>query len=153
MITKILVANSSAAHFYHIERLHADGKVNIRLTKTEDLSHLESRERVLDLVSDKSGSRQASSKSNTANGYEYKHDPKELEAENFAIELIKKIYNECGLEKEDEFLFIAPPHFHQLFTKHWRHPSPVIQYVPKDYTKHTMKELTERIQEYFYEKI
>ena len=79
----ILVANASKANLYDGTALHT-GKLEL----IEKLFHPESREKQLDLTSDRSGHFATDHKTRSA--YEKEH-PKDVEAEKFARELAHKL--------------------------------------------------------------
>ena len=140
MTTKILVANASQAHLFTVENLRVDN-----LSWVKDFFHPDSQKKGVDLVCDKSGAR--ASTGNQGGTYEPKHDAKDVAAEHFAIELVRLISEQHNLEKEEKFIIVAPAHFYSLLHKHGHHLFPNIEHIAKDYTKFTVKELTDVLRE------
>jgi protein required for attachment to host cells len=141
MVTKVLVANSSEAHFYSTENLR-DGDLHF----VKSFFHPESRMKVTDIVTDKPGFEQAIG--HQASAYEPKHSPKEVEAEHFAIDLVAMLGRTGEIKSGDSLIIIAPSTFYNLFTKHWHHSLANIEHIAKDYTKFTVKELTDKLREH-----
>lgn len=150
-LAKILVANASAASLFSVEHSWESDGLKLSLTKIQDFSHKESREKTSDFISDRPGSRQVPG--NVGGTYEYKNSPKDVEAELFAKILAKtlysEMYNEANLQHGEKLLVIAPAGFYNFFMKHWHYHAPIIEHLAKDYTKFTLKDLTAKLHEYF----
>ncbi len=134
--THIIVANASEARYY--ETTHVGQ--NMKLIKT--LSHPESREKGVDLTSDRPGRYH----SRTADGhgaYENRTPPKEVEAEHFAHEIAHMINEAVAAHQFDKLIVIAPPHFHGLLDKYFNAHvlAKMAHRIEKDYTKTPEKKL------------
>ncbi|MFA6408681.1 MAG: host attachment protein [Gammaproteobacteria bacterium] len=138
----VLIANSSEAQLFDAAELRS--KDVLSLAK---FAHPKSREKVSDLVTDKAGFVQ--NHGVAANAYEGKHNPKEVEAEHFAEELVKSVTEFCQKYQRSDLLFVAPAHFYNWFKKHWHHHNINIEYLGKDYTKLNARELTLILRKHF----
>jgi hypothetical protein len=148
MTIKILVANSSEALFFDGEELKTKD-----LHLLEKFVHPDSRKKNSDLVSDRAGT--SSNSGNTTNSYEGHHSPKDIEAENFAKELIASLHNycsSCGKNSGTRLLVVAPIHFFNLFLKHWHCCCVEMEHLAKDYTKFPIKELSAELRKHLFEK-
>jgi protein required for attachment to host cells len=139
MSTWMLVANASKADLYSFDNLCDD---NLQLIKT--FSHPESREKGSDLISDRPGHYQTDHSARSA--YE-KNDPKEIEAEKFAIELCKGLELDRTQNDYEKLIIVSSPRFYGLIQKHLSKHVPEVTHIPKDYTKCTIEELTKHIHE------
>lgn len=128
--TWILIANSSEARLYKSEKPFHE----IKLLK--EFSHPESREKVLDLVSDGLG-RYNVPVSSRGGIYEEPSNPKQVEADRFARELAEKLNKGRIKNQYSNLIIIAPPQFHGLLNKHFNnHVLNLIKTtLEKDYTK------------------
>lgn len=132
----VLVANASEAYSYATTRL---GK-SLELIKS--YQHPQSREKGIDLVSDRSGGYQISSTSHYGSRAQ-PTPPKEIEAERFAHSLVEELSHMLNRQQYELLILIAPPHFLGLLKK-YAHPrvlSTVIVNLEKDYTKLSRPEL------------
>jgi hypothetical protein len=148
---RILVANSSAAHLYNGDHLRMDKDLDL----IKEYSHPESRMKGSDLVSDRPGTAMhtANASKGTYSNYESKHDPKEVEAENFALELTKDVKNIfTPAHSDDELVIVAPAHFSKHFKKHWHGHAAELIHIPKDYVHLNIKDLSAVIREHLYGK-
>jgi protein required for attachment to host cells len=146
--TWILIASSSEAHFYAYNHDHYMNKERLKMNLLESYEHKESRMKDSDLVSGQLGHYNTP---HLAHGsFVPETDPKQHEAEVFAIELSKTLYHYCMENKYKHLILVAPPHFVGLLHKHLnKHVAEVIsQTIEKDYTKIPLKQLTEYIEEH-----
>lgn len=148
MYTKILVANSSEALLYNAEELRSKMLSKEHLIKK--FLHPDSRKKVHDLIEGDKG-RSQNDLGTMPNAYESKHDPKEVEFERFALELTHQLCSVGHLNATDKLLIVAPAHFYNLIAKHWHHKDVKIENLAKDYTKFTVKELSEVLREHLYQ--
>lgn len=146
--TWILIANSSEAHFYTYDHDHFMNKERLKMSLLESYEHKESRMKDTDLVSDQLGHYQTS---HLAHGsFVPETDPKQHEAEVFAIQLSKTLYEYCMDNKYRHLILVAPSHFVGLLNKHMdRHVKGVIsKTIEKDYVKIPLKQLSEYMEEH-----
>ncbi|MBN1684828.1 MAG: host attachment protein [Gammaproteobacteria bacterium] len=139
MLTWVLVANSSEAYLYQSENLRTEG-----LTLINEFRHPKSRKKGLDLLTDRPGHYGTDHGARSA--YE-KYDPKEIEAERFAKELIAELGQGGKVRDCKKIIFIAPPHFYGLLKKDLACHEAEIVHIAKDYTKLSPEELLSRIRE------
>ena len=144
MTTYVLVANASEASLYTIENLRVD-----QLEPVNQFKHPESRQKWSDIVSDKRGRFQTDHAARCS--YEDKNDPKDMEEETFARELIDEL-NALDIKTTDHesIILVAPPHFLGTLRKLTGDSFPEITDITKDYTQLTQDELLERIREHIY---
>lgn len=130
-IIYVLVANASEARVFETTRLGH----NLKLLR--EFSHPESREKEIDLSTDRPGSYE--SRDEAHGSMAYPSTRKEVEKDHFALELAKALDH----DGYDELVVIASPPFHALLNKHLKeHTKGKISYsVEKDYTKIPVKEL------------
>ena len=133
----VLVANASQAHLYATARL--GGALEI----VKEFSHPQSREKGLNLVTDRPGQKQTQGA--VHGGAVEKTDPKEVEAEKFAKELAVELDEGRTSHQFAELVLIAPPHFHGLLNKHCNPQTlnMVSKKLQKDYTHMRAKELSD----------
>lgn len=142
MTAWILVANASEAHLYSSKNLR-----NKDLNLVKEIFHPESREKGIDLTSDRPGHYQTNHKTRSA--YEKSH-PKKDEAEAFArqlAELLKNSHNEHNFE---QLVLIASPKFYGLLNKNIDFTLDNFTHIAKDYTKLTVKDLGEQLHKNLY---
>jgi protein required for attachment to host cells len=134
-MTWILVANASSA------RLFDKGASSKSLNLIGEFSHPESRQKGSELASDRPGHYQ--SKGTAHGAFTESSNPKELEADRFAQELVNKLEQGRVNNEWQDVIVIAPPHFHGLINKHL--PTMIKDKIKssfsKDYTNLTEKEL------------
>ncbi len=142
--TWILVANASTA------RIYENKGINKGLHLISQLDHPESRMKGSDLVSDRPGHMQS-----VGNGHGARQpatDPKQNEAEHFALDLAKILEQGRGENKYDRLIVVASNPF--LGTLKPRLPekvqSLVSDTIEKDYTKATEKELAGHLSHCIY---
>lgn len=134
-ITWILVANAGEA------RLFANHGPNKGLKLLKTLDHPASREKASDLVSDRPGHNQGVG--NGHGSYVPATDPKQHEAEVFALELAKELEQGRTSNSFERLIIAATPTFLGLIngTLSSQVKNMVSDTVQKDYTKATEKEL------------
>lgn len=127
-IIQVIVANSSEAKMYQTSELGQP------LNLVEEYSHPESREKGIDLVSDRPGRYKA--RMGLGRGAYSEAYPKEVEADRFARELAECL-NGINDYQYDDLVVIAPPHFNGLLNKHYSRNvrSKIKHVIEKDYTK------------------
>ena len=142
MKTWVLVANASEAKLYNSSNLRTDD-----LHFYKEYTHPDSRKKASDLVCDKPGRYD----NGTAGGGAYDSgNPKVVEAEHFALELIKEIKANCHPEETKLLIIVVPNSFYKLMIKHFNisaHHGDKTMHIAKDYTKYTVIELTQRLKE------
>ena len=145
MKTWILVANSSEAVLYEGENLRTDEMI----TFVKRFSHQESREKGDELVCDRPGHFKTDHSARSA--YE-KNDPKDLEAENFARELIATLHLGCNTHEFDHLVLVASPSFLGILQNIFSCKTPAlkIDHIAKDYTQLTPGELIIKIREHIF---
>ena len=133
--TWILVANASVAYLYCNEG------PNKGLVRVKTLEHAASREKGAELVSDRPGHSQA--RGNGHGAYNPAKTPKEVEAERFALEVVRELNQGRTRNAYQRLILVASPHFMGLINQqvdpHVRQM--VTDSIEKDYTKLTEKEL------------
>lgn len=142
MTTWILVANASDAKLYSCEHIHSQ---DVHFEK--EFQHLKSRLKTSEILADKSGNYRMS-KGAASSAYETKVTPKQMEAEYFAEELAKEIVKDYNEKKFSDLILIMPAHFHSLVTKHLHVHFKEKLFIPKDYTKFTIPDLSAAIKEH-----
>jgi protein required for attachment to host cells len=140
-ITWILVANSSYARI-----LGNDGpKKGLKLVK--ELEHPQSREKRLDLVSDRPGHNTGGTGSGRG-AFIPQTDPSKHEAENFALEVAKELEHGRVTQGYERLILVASNPFIGLLNNriggHVR--AMVSDTIEKDYTKATEKELARHLE-------
>lgn len=138
MDTWILVANASEAYLYKSANLYTGD-----LQFVEELKHPESREKGINLTSDRPGHYQTDHKTRSA--YEKSH-PKEDEAESFARELAALLKTGHNNHDYEQLILVAAPHFYGLLNKYINFTIDKCTHINKDYTKLTEKELLTKLQ-------
>ena len=143
MTTWILVANSAEAKILTSE--------NLRLTKElkllRKLEHPASRKKTSDIVSDKPGHYQTDGGAHGAFG---KNDPKDVEAEHFAIQLVHELKSAYDQNQYKHLVIFTPAHFYGLLEKHLnKHLSDIVHF-SKDYTRYPLERLAETVKEHLF---
>lgn len=133
--TWILVANASAAHLY------ANHGPKKGLQKLKEFEHAASREKGVDLVSDRPGHNK--SHGNGRGSYIPATDPKQNEAQHFALKLAKELEQGRTANSYQRLILVASAPFMGLINgslgSHVR--TLVSDSLEKDYTKASEKEL------------
>lgn len=138
----ILVANASYASLYSSKNLRTSD-----LDLVKEFSHPDSRKKVTDLVSSRSGSFRGRGKVCSNAAYE-RTNPKDVEAEVFAQELCKELKTVCT-EKSEKLYIITTAHFYGLLEKHLNCKA-AIEYIAKDYTRYKQPKLLEALREHIF---
>ena len=139
MSTWILVANASRAKILTTDNLRV-GKLDIM----REFAHPESRKKGLELAADKQGSYRTDEDGHGS--YSSKSDPKEVEAERFALELVNELKSGLGHNQFGELVIVASAHFYGLLKKHFQPSADLkIIHVSKDYTQCDVLDLHEKI--------
>lgn len=127
---RVVVANASTAKYYETS------KAGKKLDFVKEYTHPQSREKGIDLVTDRS--------------YFYnKLQPKEVEADRFAKQLADDLKHSKDIHQYEYLVMIAPPHFHGLLNKHCSNQVRlrIIHNIEKDYTKTPAKKLKSMLSE------
>ncbi|MES2366392.1 MAG: host attachment protein [Sulfuriferula sp.] len=142
--TWIVVANASLARLY----FNNGPKKGLQLFK--ELNHPESREKASDLVSDRPGHSPGSG--NGQGAFVPATDPKQHEAERFALELSKELEHGRAANHYERLIMVASSPFigvlNQRLSGHVR--SLVSETIEKDYTRATPRELTGHLEHCIY---
>lgn len=143
-ITWILVANASAAFLY------ANHGPKKGLQKLKQFEHAASREKGKDLVSDRPGHNK--SHGNGHGSYIPAADPKQNEAQNFALQLARELEHGRTINSYQRLILVASAHFMGLINSNLgSHARALISdSLEKDYTKVSEKELVKHLESYIY---
>lgn len=134
MKAMIVVANSAEAKILKTDNLRIG-----ELELVKELNHPKSRKKAAELVSDQPGHYKTDS--GAISSYS-KKDPKEVEAEHFAVQLSNELKSLQNKNRFKNLILITPSHFHGVLDKHFSAPHDLeIKYIAKDYTKHTLTKL------------
>lgn len=151
--TWILLANSSKAQLYstHKARLfRSNGHDNNSLSLVNEFTHEESRKKTSELMSDKFGSYRfgACFGAEGHGSFSEQTDPKEHEAEVFALELIAELEMGRTEGKYDDLIIVANPHFKGLLSRHLSGSlnKYISKTIEKDYTHYAKNELVKQLQ-------
>lgn len=132
MVTWVLVTDMAVARLYQISNLRTE-----QLRLVQDYVHAEGRMQRRDITTDKPG--HYKSDSGGRGSYE-KGDPKKIEAEIFAQNLIKDLKTKCNFDIAHSVVIVAPPSMYKFIKKHL-HLSNIYQnkvtYIMKDYIKYS----------------
>lgn len=148
--TWILIANSSKALLYETQKallFNSNGHAEDQLKLIDEFNHEESRKKASELVSDRVGSYQSGSAGHGS--FVESTNPKEIEAERFARELVAELDAGRLAGRYDDLVIVANPHFQGLLYKqaneqlHRR----VIRAIEKDYTQFKGRQLAEQLKE------
>jgi protein required for attachment to host cells len=133
--TWIMVANASAASVY------ANEGPKKGLARVKTMEHAASREKGVDLVTDRPG--HAQSRGNGRGAYVPSKTPKEVEADRFALEVARELDHGRTSNAYQRLILIASPHFMGLLNQHLdaHVKQRVSDSIEKDYTKLPEKEL------------
>lgn len=144
-ITWILTANATGAKLYETDAPKI-GTKDLKLI--DEFSHEENREKISEMMTDKTGYYQSDFGSGQG-AYASRTDPKEIEAERFAQILATKLNKGRIDHLYQKLVVIAPAKFHGLLND--KCPRDVLNLVhhnvQKDYTKITQKELQAHLAE------
>lgn len=143
MTTWILIANAAEA-----ELITSDNLRTGELTLLRKLEHPDSRKKASELVSDGPGHYKTDS--GMRGSYSSKSDPKEVEAEHFAIELAHELKVGWNQNQYKHLIIVAPAHFYGLMGKHFDSHLPDITHISKDYTRYTLSKLAESLKEHLF---
>ena len=128
-----VLANASVAQIVENEEAGSYKVIEI-------LEHPNSKKKRGELLTDRAGRYQGTAYPETA--FPAHSDPKQIEAEKFAIELIHLLKKSLDEDSFDELIFVAPGHFQHLIKQH-AHQSllnKINQFIDKDYTKLKIKQ-------------
>ncbi len=142
MTTWILVANAAEAKLLTSENLHVGSLKPLR-----EFFHPDSRKKATELTSDKPGRYQSD---NGAHGAYNKNDPKEVEAEHFAIQLAHELKAGLGQNSYQHLVIISPAHFYGLINEHLEGHIPEVTHISKDYTKYPLPKLSSSLKEHLF---
>ncbi len=142
--TWILVANASSASLY-INRGPKQG-----LQKIREYEHAASREKASDLVSDRPGHNRSAGNGHGA--YNPPTDPKQNEAQQFAMKLTRDLEQGRTGNEFQRLILVAPPQFMGLIKSHSSLglKGMTSDHFEKDYTKIDAKALTGHLESCIY---
>lgn len=143
MSTWLLVANASEARLYTTNE-------NPRLgnwQSTKEFTHPESRQKGADLISDRHGHYQHSTR---REGAFEESDLRQVEAERFARELGQDLKAGLNSPACDQLIVIAPAQFYGRLKSYLNHEGK-LKSIKKDYTKFTEKVLAELVKKRLWE--
>lgn len=143
-VTWIVVANSSTARVY----ANAGPKKGLQLVKEFD--HPASREKASELVTDRPGHNKSSGNGHGA--FVPGMDPKQVEAEHFAIEIARHLEEAYKTNQFSRLILTAAPHFLGLLRGRMHNGvrSAISETVEKDYSKASDKELAGYLEKYIF---
>src|SRR3989304_2009389 len=135
--TWILVANAAEAKILTTDNLRVG-----ELELVREFAHPESRKKASELMSDKPGHFKTDGNAHSA--YSSKSDPKEVEAEHFAIQLAHELKASWDKNQYKKLIIVTSAHFYGLIKKHMHdnHALEVI-HILKDYTRYPISRLHE----------
>jgi protein required for attachment to host cells len=138
--TWILVANAASAKLYANDGPHKG------LRKIREFMHPASREKGSELVSDRPGHNQGHG--NGHGSYVPAHEPKEVEAEHFAVELCRQLDHGRSINAYQRLILVSAPAFLGLMNGHLNHhvKQLVSESFEKDYTKLDDKALASHLE-------
>lgn len=145
--TWILIANASEASIYDLDHEQfVKGKIKLKLV--DNHSHPDSRKKTNELVSDRLGRYRA--RKATRGAFVPDTEPKEHEAEVFAIELASKLNHHRSVNQFQQLILIVPAHFLGVLNKHLdKHVSQMVsEIIEKDYTKIPSRQLLKYMQDH-----
>ncbi|MDA8383645.1 MAG: host attachment protein [Betaproteobacteria bacterium] len=144
MATWILTANASTA------RLYSNLGPNKGLQLVREFDHPESREKALNLVSDRPGHNQGHG--NGHGSYVPATDPKSNEADRFAQELARELEQGRATNGYDRLILLASTPFIGMLNARLteRVRALVTERIEKDYTRATEKELSAYLEPYIF---
>jgi protein required for attachment to host cells len=143
MITWILVANAAEAKLLTSENLRIVGELKL----LRELTHPNSRKKAADLMSDKPGHYKTDG---GMRGAYSKNDPKEVEAEHFAIHLAHELKAGWDQNQYKHLVIVTPAHFYGLLGKHLDNHLSDIVHISKDYTRYPLLKLADSLKEYLF---
>lgn len=134
--TWILVGNASEAKLFESQNIGRE------LNLVDQFDHPESREKRVDLKSDKVGHFQSQNGMGHGSFVE-PTEPKDHEMETFARELARILESGRKENKFERLIVIMPPHVHGMLKKEFNDQvrSMVIHHIEKDYTKMDIPDL------------
>lgn len=143
-ITWILVANASQA------KLYANNGPKKGLELLKELLHPESREKAANLVSDRPGHNQGHG--NGHGSYIPATDPKEHEADKFALELARELDEGRTSNAYDRLIITASAPFLGLLNGRLSSQvkGKLAESIEKDYTRLPVKELTSHLESHIF---
>lgn len=143
MTTWILVADSAKARILSSENL----RIISELQLLRELEHPDSRKKTSELASDKPGHYKTDG---GMRGSYDKNEPKEVEAEYFAIQLAHELKAGWDQNKYKHLIIVTPAHFYGLLGKHLdKHLADIIHF-SKDYTGYPIEKLAESLKEHLF---
>lgn len=139
-VTWIMVANASQAKLYS----NTGPKKGLQLLK--EMMHPESREKAANLVSDRIGNYPGSG------SYAQPTDPKEHEAERFALELTRELEDGRVKNAYEKLIVVASSHFMGLLNQRMTGQvrNKVAEFIEKDYTRLPVKELSGHLESHVF---
>jgi protein required for attachment to host cells len=142
MTTWILVTNAAESKLFTSENLRIG-----ELKLLREFTHPNSRKKIAELMSDKPGHYKTDT---GVHGAYSKNDPKEVEAEHFAIQLVHELKAGWDKNQYKHLVIVTPAHFYGLMKKHLDNHLADIVHISKDYTKHTLPKLIASLKEHLF---
>jgi len=139
--TWVLIANGSQARLFETEQRPRT------LNLITEFNHPESREKGVNLASDRAGHFQGDTTGASHGAFNEATDPKEYEMDRFAQELVKELEAGRTTNRYQKLIVASSPHFLGLLNKHMSESlSKLIdKNLDKDYTALSEAELLERL--------
>ncbi len=138
----ILVANSAEAKILATDKLRT-GELDL----VAEFAHPESRKKGSELMSDGPGHYKTDF---GAHGAYDANDPKEVEAENFAMQLLRELRVGLDQHKFNKLIVVTPAHFYGILKKHMHFDEIEVNHIAKDYTKYTVSQLHSSLKEHYF---
>ena len=139
--TWVLIANGSEARLFEKKN---DPKL---LSLIKEFNHPESRDKGLDLASDRAGNFNGEISKAAHGSFTEATSPKEYEAERFAKILADELDAARNENRYNQLIIVSSPHFHGLLNGHMNeHVAKMVdKHIEKDYTDLKAEELLEKI--------
>ena len=139
--TWVLIANGSEARLF--EKKY-DPKL---LSLIKEFNHTESRDKGLDLASDRPGHFNGEISKAAHGSFTEATSPKEFEVERFAKILVDELDAARNENRYTKLIIVSSPHFHGLLNGHMNeHVAKMVdKHIEKDYTDLKAEELLEKI--------
>jgi protein required for attachment to host cells len=149
--TWIIIANAAFAHIYLLNHKFFQQDI-IKISLLHSYEHPDSRKKDSELVADKSGAYRSGEAG--FGDFTSPTDPKEHEAEVFAMQLAKELEAARTSNQYTDLILIASPHFTGLMKKHLnKNVLDLIKtYIEKDYTQIPINRLMKYLDDHLIEK-
>ena len=140
-VTWVLIANGSEARLFE---KNDDPKL---LSLIKEFNHPESRDKGLDLASDRAGNFNGEISKAAHGSFTEATSPKEYEVERFAMILTDELDTARNENRYNNLIVVSSPHFHGLLNGYMNeHVAKMVnKHIEKDYTNLKVEELLEKI--------